>query len=53
LVVDVLLDAGMPTKLSMPRGQGAALHAGMRIVLSLKADAAMRTFAAPHGASAG
>jgi len=53
LVVDVLLDAGMPTKLSMPRGQGAALRAGMRIVLSLKADAAMRTFDATHGASAG
>ena len=53
LVVDVLLDTGMPTKLSMPRGQGAALHAGTRIALSLKADAAVRTFAAPHGASAG
>jgi putative spermidine/putrescine transport system ATP-binding protein len=53
LVVDLQLDGGQPVKISMPRAQGSALRSGMRVALSLKPDAPVRTFNAPKIGAAG
>ncbi len=53
LIVDLLLDGGLPVKIAVPRAGGAALHPGVRVALSLKPDAPVRTFIAPDSGTAG
>ncbi|MGF6297864.1 MULTISPECIES: ABC transporter ATP-binding protein [Paraburkholderia] len=52
LIVDLQLDGGQPVKISMPRALGAALSPGMRVALTLKPDAPVRTFSAPQSSAA-